>query len=138
MNGDNTNNELGPIAPPPKENLTNIRTMNSDRQSTRQGGIESYKHPRPEFIQPRIVEEKIPEPIETEEKPFEISSIPEPISNTEAPKAIPGWAQEKLEEEATTEPVGRKAITFTIIILAIIIGFVLIGYFVASKLIFKR
>jgi len=120
------NGESGSLTPPPEEEL-NIRTMGSDRQTARQ---------TPEIIRP--LEPEIPFASSTPE-PELASILEETIPTDETPKAIPDWAQEKIiEEETTTEPLARKAITFTIIIVAIIIGFVLIGYFVASKFIFKH
>ncbi|MFA5386486.1 MAG: hypothetical protein WC297_02390 [Candidatus Paceibacterota bacterium] len=135
MNDENINNEVGPITPPPKEAI-NVRTMGSDRQTARQGVTIPYEesHPEPKITRP--LEPEVPfAPFASEPEP---ASIVETVPINEEPKTIPDWAQEKLEEETTAEPINRKAIFLVVIILAVIIGFILIGYFISSKLIFKH
>lgn len=105
--------------PSPESKKVSIRTMQSDKK--RFSGV---KRPSEEYRKPA-------EP--------ELISFSEPSSAPESAelRPIPTWAKEKLEEEIYQEPTGKKNLILTIIILAIVIGCVLTGYFLAVNFLFK-
>ena len=131
--------------PPPEKKKTSIRTMHSDIQNTPINPLPS------KTIETDLVEEKIslpkteptllaPEssPQQIEPKTFEASyesSISVEPNENQPP--LPTWAQEKLEQETIEQPIVKKSIIFTLVIIATIMSFILIGYFLATKLIFQ-
>jgi hypothetical protein len=105
--------------PSPENKKVSIRTMQSDKQ--RFSGV---KRPFREHREPAE-----PELISFSKQPY----VPESAE----PRPIPAWAREKLEEEIYQEPTSKKNLILTIIILAIVIGCVFIGYFLAVNFLFK-
>ena len=120
------------IPSPPEEKKFSIRTMGSDvedgglTEAIRSQALEEQGQP-PELIEP--ISRK---PLQPTPPISEISETPE------AQPSIPEWAKEKLEEETTQKPVVKKNIIFTLVIIAAIIGFILLGYFVAFNFLFKH
>jgi len=157
------NNSI-PNIPPPPEKKFSIRTMHSDVKSSDRVGAFKYQtleEKKQEIIQPIQPTSEIsetsdnqPAPEIPKEKGQEtiqpIQPIPEvseafdtqPVSEIpETPKPqppLPKWAQEKLEEEMTQEPVAKKNLIVLIIVIATVIGFVFLGYFISFNIVFKH
>jgi len=134
MNQNNNSQENDSVLQsPPSERNTTIRTMKADSNLARQSG-RTIQKPTP----PIIPEREEPLIISPAQKP---SQEPTPeytniFSQTE--KEIPNWAIEEAEKGALEEPAGKKAAIMTIIIFVIIIGFAILGYFLATTVLFKK
>jgi len=155
------NNSI-PNIPPPPEKKFSIRTMYSDVKSGDRVGAFKYQtleEKEQEIIQPiqptsEISEipdaQPVPKPLEEKERAqlsqpipevseaFDTQPVPEipEIPKTQPP--LPKWAQEKLEEEMAQEPVAKKNLIVLIIVIAAVIGFVFLGYFISFNIVFKH
>lgn len=141
--------------PPPPEKKISIRTMNSDIKSSSR--TESFQAQILNKEQKKEVEESIEPQTSSDltsltseffsisnenpsekEIPRNLKSMTESNSDSENEQPpVPQWAKERLNQEEIQRPVTRKATMIILIIIAVIVGFIYLGYFISSRIIFR-